>query len=44
MLSCDVIFWESDDVILREDFLKNVKGVDVILCMLIDKIDRVVLE
>lgn len=44
MLSCDVICWESDDVILREDFFKNVKGVDVILCMLIDKIDREVLE
>lgn len=42
--SRDVTFWESDDTIPREDLLKNVKGVDAILCMLTDKIDREVLE
>lgn len=42
--SCDVTCWESDDAIPREDLFKNVKGVDAILCMLTDKIDREVLE
>ncbi|XP_062594273.1 glyoxylate reductase/hydroxypyruvate reductase-like [Saccostrea cucullata] len=42
--SFDVTFWDSDDVIPREELLKNVKGVDAILCMLTDKINDEVLE
>ena len=42
--SCDVTFWDSDDAIPREELLKNVKGMDAILCMLTDKIDGEVLE
>ncbi|XP_061163580.1 glyoxylate reductase/hydroxypyruvate reductase-like [Saccostrea echinata] len=41
---CDVTFWDSDDVIPRKELLKNVKGVDAILCMLTDKINDEVLE
>lgn len=41
---CNVSFWDSDDIIPREELLKNVSGVDAILCMLTDRIDKEVLE
>lgn len=41
---CDVTYWDSDDAIPREELIRNVAGIDGLLCMLTDTIDAEVLE
>lgn len=40
----DVITWDSDEAIPQEELIKNVAGVDALLCMLTDQIDTKVLD
>lgn len=40
----DVTFWDSDEAIPRDELIKNVPGIDGLLCMLTDPIDKDVLE
>lgn len=41
---CEVTIWDSDDAIPKVELIKNVRGVDAVLCMLTDTIDQEVLE
>lgn len=41
---CEVKFWDSDDAIPKDELIKNVAGVDALLCMLTDDIDAKVLD
>lgn len=41
---CEVKVWDSDDAIPRDELLKHIPGVDGLLCMLTDRIDKEVLD
>lgn len=41
---CDIEFWDSDEAIPQDELLKNVPGINALLCMLTDKIDEEVLD
>lgn len=41
---CEVIVWDSDGVISREELLSKVAGMDGIFCTISDKIDKDVLD
>ncbi|KAK3593252.1 hypothetical protein CHS0354_012340 [Potamilus streckersoni] len=41
---CNLSFWDSDEAIPKEDLLKHVAGIDALLCMLTDPIDKEVLD
>ena len=36
---CDVIQWDKDDAIPRDELLRGVKGADALFCLLTEKID-----
>ncbi|XP_013395816.1 glyoxylate reductase/hydroxypyruvate reductase [Lingula anatina] len=42
--SCEVVQWQSEETIQREDLIKNVKGIDALFCILTDKIDGTLLD
>ena len=41
---CLVTCWDGDKQVPRDELMKNVKGIDALLCMLTDKIDSEVLN
>ncbi|XP_033724811.1 glyoxylate reductase/hydroxypyruvate reductase-like [Pecten maximus] len=41
---CEVTSWEGDDAIPKEEILKHVPGINGLLCMLTDDIDKDVIE
>eukprot|EP01027_Heterolobosea_sp_BB2_P012871 GEZU01018611.1.p1 GENE.GEZU01018611.1~~GEZU01018611.1.p1 ORF type:complete len:407 (-),score=76.39 GEZU01018611.1:123-1343(-) len=41
---CDVIQWESEEPIPREELKKNIRNVDGMYCLLTDKVDRELLD
>lgn len=41
---CNVSFWDSYEPVPRGELLNNVRGVDALICMPTDKIDRDVLD
>jgi glyoxylate/hydroxypyruvate reductase len=40
----EVAQWASDDAVPQDELLKNVKGIDVLFCLLTDRIDKEVLD
>lgn len=41
---CDVIVWDSDEAIPKEELIRNISGVDGLFCLLTDRIDDEILE
>ena len=42
--TCDVIQWQSDEPVPRNELLQGVAGVDALFCLLSDKIDKEVIQ
>lgn len=41
---CNVSYWDSPDPAPRTELLMNIPGIDVLVCMPTDKIDREILN
>lgn len=41
---CNVSYWDSADPAPRTELLRNIPGIDVLVCMPTDKIDREILN